>query len=152
MKSQDTLFLIFSSLSLAAPSSDRRPPQKSAPDFQGSSREGQQGVGGGRIRRGGNGSFVEFYDRFGALCPGEFITKYWDHNALPTPYWHFPGFEGFSLNTNGDPITGTLKLDVGVLVDRFGGESGRFVSPAVAPYIQRALPPNNLDTPQDNPQ
>ncbi|KAM7207179.1 Protein of unknown function (DUF4237) domain containing protein, partial [Naviculisporaceae sp. PSN 640] len=97
------------------------------------------------------GSLVEFYHRFGALCPTDFISKYWDPNGLPTPYWHFPPHNGFSLDTDGDPITGNITLEVGVLVDRFGSESGRFVSPATAPYIQRALPPNNLDTLQDNP-
>ena len=32
-------------------------------------------------------------------------------------------------------------------LDRFGSEYGAFLSPAGAPYSQRALPPSNLDTP-----
>jgi len=46
---------------------------------------------------------------------------------------------------------GTYDLPVGLLVDRFGSEYGNFVSPKAAPYIQRALPPLNLDTPQTCP-
>jgi hypothetical protein len=38
------------------------------------------------------------------------------------------------------------------LMDRFGSEYGSFVSPAGAPYMQRALPPSNLDTPTTDPR
>ncbi len=37
-------------------------------------------------------------------------------------------------------------------MDRFGSENGTFVSPAGAPYMQRALPPSNLDTPPSDPR
>ena len=96
-------------------------------------------------------SFVEFYHRFGTLCPGQFIDTYWDATLKPDPYWRFPAQDGFAVNTDGNAIKGRYTLKKGVLVDRFGGEGGRFVSPAAAPYIQRALPPNNLDTPQGSP-
>lgn len=36
-------------------------------------------------------------------------------------------------------------------VDRFGSEYGSFLSPAEAPYDQRALPPSNLDWPNEEP-
>lgn len=96
-------------------------------------------------------SFVEFYHRFGTLCPGPFIEKYWNPDLKLDPYWKFPAKDGFSLNTAGEAIKGTYTLKKGVLVDRFGSEGGKFVSPAAAPYIQRALPPNNLDAPQGTP-
>jgi hypothetical protein len=40
---------------------------------------------------------------------------------------------------------------VGTKLDRFGSEGGTFVSPKGAPYMQRALPPQNLDTPPNDP-
>lgn len=48
----------------------------------------------------------------------------------------------------GVPIEGTVLLEKGRLLDRFGSEFGRFVSPEGAPYNQRALPPVNLNTPE----
>ena len=40
---------------------------------------------------------------------------------------------------------------MGMKLDRFGSEYGSFLSPAGAPYSQRALPPSNLDTPTSDP-
>lgn len=50
------------------------------------------------------------------------------------------------LETNGKPIEGSAILPVGRKIDRFGGEGGNYFSPLGAPYIERALPPSNLDT------
>lgn len=46
----------------------------------------------------------------------------------------------------GQPIVGNVTLPVGQKLDRFGGEGGNFLSPLGAPYIERSLPPSNLDT------
>jgi hypothetical protein len=87
------------------------------------------------------------YDRFGGLCPGDFLTKWFNPN---TSYYNYPPDNGFQLNTAGQPIMGEVTLPVGLLIDRFGSETGTFVSPEGAPYMQRALPPSNLDTPKDD--
>ena len=46
---------------------------------------------------------------------------------------------------------GQQRLPVGLLIDRFGSEYGKFLAPADSPYSQRALPPQNLDTPESKP-
>ncbi|MEU4319009.1 glycohydrolase toxin TNT-related protein [Nocardia fluminea] len=49
--------------------------------------------------------------------------------------------QGFASPTDRHPAV----LQPGEIIDRFGGPSGRFTSPAGVPYPQRALPPTNLD-------
>ena len=92
---------------------------------------------------------VDTYDRFDGLCPGDFLAKW--YNAIAGSYI-YPPDNGFQLNVNGAPIEGTVSLPVGMLLDRFGSEYGSFVSPQGAPYMQRALPPSNLDTPAGDPR
>ncbi|EPE05211.1 hypothetical protein F503_03816 [Ophiostoma piceae UAMH 11346] len=91
---------------------------------------------------------VEIYDRFGGLCPGQFLATFYDESAKS---WIYPSDGGFQLDTAGDPIAAEMTLPVGLLIDRFGSEYGLYASPAAAPYMQRALPPSNLDTPAGNP-
>ena len=43
-----------------------------------------------------------------------------------------------------------MRLQVGTLLDRFGGETGNFLSPKGAPYVERALPPVNLNNNRTN--
>lgn len=50
------------------------------------------------------------------------------------------------LENDGTPLSGNVTLEVGRKIDRFGGEGGNFFSPLGAPYIERALPPSNLET------
>lgn len=50
------------------------------------------------------------------------------------------------LDTDGKPIFGSYILPVGRKVDRFGGDYGHYLGPLGAPYIERALPPSNLNT------
>lgn len=99
---------------------------------------------------------LELYNRFGGLCPGAYLEAWWN---TTTRYWNYPDQTGFSvdLSSSGPPggkaIDGNLILPAGTLIDRFGGErNGIYFSPAAAPYLQRALPPSNLDTPQDDPK
>ncbi|KAK3324375.1 hypothetical protein B0T19DRAFT_402610 [Cercophora scortea] len=94
-------------------------------------------------------SLLDIYDRFGGLCPGPFLTAYFNTTS---GWWNYPPEAGFSLSTAGVAIRGNITLPTGTLIDRFGSEYGTYVSPAAAPYMQRALPPSNLDTPQDNPE
>jgi hypothetical protein len=87
------------------------------------------------------------YDRLGGLCPKAFLAKYW--NPAGNGSWAYPPVgDGFQLDVNNTTINGTITLPVGTLLDRFGGEGGSFVSPVNAPYMQRALPPSNLDWPE----
>ncbi|KAG0299276.1 hypothetical protein BGZ98_010182 [Dissophora globulifera] len=84
------------------------------------------------------------YNRFGGICSAaKFLSLWTDNNGA----YVYPPKDGFQLNTNDDPIKGTIKLRYGTLLDRFGSEYGQYLSPAEAPYPQRALPPSNLDTP-----
>ncbi|KAL2139209.1 hypothetical protein VTI28DRAFT_5497 [Corynascus sepedonium] len=87
------------------------------------------------------------YDRFAGLCPGAFLEQW--INASDSRWWNYPPQNGFLLEgpdgERGPPIQGNVTLAVDTLLDRFGGETnGMFVSPAGAPYAQRALPPGNL--------
>jgi hypothetical protein len=72
------------------------------------------------------GTFVSNYDRFGGLTPGEFLKKW----TMANGSYMFPEQNGFQLNTDGHAINGTMVLLPGTLVDRFGGEGGRFASVA----------------------
>lgn len=59
--------------------------------------------------------------------------------------WNYPPEDGFQLDHQNQPIKGIMSLEKGFRVDRFGDESGHFVSAADSPYAQRALPPSNLN-------
>ncbi|KAF9203298.1 hypothetical protein BGZ49_006558 [Haplosporangium sp. Z 27] len=85
------------------------------------------------------------YNRLGGLTAAEFLAK-WTVNGSYT----YPPQNGFQLDVQGKPIQGDMTLLVGTLLDRFGSEYGAYMSPAEAPYPQRALPPSNLNTPADN--
>ncbi|KAF5025086.1 hypothetical protein F66182_2855 [Fusarium sp. NRRL 66182] len=90
---------------------------------------------------------VETYDRFGGLTPGEFLDRWTDKRGN----YVYPEQNGFQLDTYGNAINGSMLLGIGTLVDRFGSESGTYISAASAPYSQRALPPWNLATNPDTP-
>ncbi|KAL6306572.1 hypothetical protein BKA93DRAFT_840967 [Sparassis latifolia] len=94
------------------------------------------------------GNLMSEYDRLGGLCPGEFL-KTWTNAS--TGAYNYPPLAGFQPDTASAPIEGNQTLSVGTRVDRFGSAYGSYVSPAYAPYIQRALPPSNLDTPAGEP-
>lgn len=75
------------------------------------------------------------------LCPSAFLLRWWN---TTTSRFNYPPADGFALDDGDVPIKGDVTLRVGVLLDRFGAEGGRFLSPAGAPFLQRALPPGNL--------
>ncbi len=89
---------------------------------------------------------VDDYDRFGGLCPGEFLAQWFN---TTTNSYNYPPLNGFQLDTASAPIQGRVAFAVGQLLDRFGSEFGTFVSPEGAPYNQRALPPSNLNMPSN---
>lgn len=66
------------------------------------------------------------YDRFGGLCPGQFLEKWFNTTS---GYYNYPPDSGFQLTTSNAPIEGTITLPVGFEMDRFGSEYGRFVAP-----------------------
>ncbi|KAF8312261.1 hypothetical protein DL93DRAFT_1328910 [Clavulina sp. PMI_390] len=84
------------------------------------------------------------YNRLGGLTPAQYIAAWWN---TTTASWNYPLENGFQLDINGNPILGQQALPVGLLIDRFGSEYGTFLAPADAPYSQRSIPPENLDTP-----
>lgn len=87
------------------------------------------------------------YARFGNLCPGEFLEEWVD----PASDWfRYPDDSGFALDTDGNPIMANATLPVGRKLDRFGSERGNFLGPLGAPYIERSLPPANLNHPPDS--
>ncbi|KAJ5913646.1 hypothetical protein N7504_002529 [Penicillium tannophilum] len=90
---------------------------------------------------------TQTYYRFGNLCPYEFLEKYSVNVSDPNAYVIYPGANGFANTTANTPISGTAKLAVGQKVDRFGDETGTYLAPLGAPYIERGLPPKNLFAP-----
>jgi hypothetical protein len=83
------------------------------------------------------------YDRFGGMTPQQLLDTYWDDERGS---WRYPDQDGYVIGTDGEPIKGAVTLEPGQVIDRFGGESGRFLSPAGVSYANRALPPSNLNT------
>ncbi|EAA32845.1 hypothetical protein GE21DRAFT_5460 [Neurospora crassa] len=86
---------------------------------------------------------LDIYDRFGGLCPGAFLEKWF--NQTGSGWWDYPPQNGFSVDDEGNIIAANLTLQTGTFVDRFGSEYGSFLAPAAAPYLQRSLPPSNLN-------
>lgn len=64
------------------------------------------------------------YDRLGGLTPGAFLAK-WTAGGSGGGYV-YPPQNGFVLDGNGNAINGTMVLEVGTLLDRFGSEFGRW--------------------------
>ncbi|KAF5989139.1 hypothetical protein FCOIX_176 [Fusarium coicis] len=95
-------------------------------------------------------TYVASYDRFGGLTPNEFLEKWWNDtlraDGKKPVGWMYPSKNGFELDDDERPIRANVNLVKGTLVDRFGEPTGRFLSPATAPFSQRALHPANLIT------
>ncbi|MGM1064895.1 TNT domain-containing protein [Saccharothrix sp. Mg75] len=82
------------------------------------------------------GKLLNGYERFGdAQNPVTFLNTYWGDKG-----WKYPANDGFA----GTPTT--VVLQPGQFLDRFGGQSGRFLSPTGTPFAQRSLPPQSLNT------
>lgn len=94
------------------------------------------------------GHILEGYDRLGDLSAVQFLNTWWDPTAASGQGdWKYPPFDGFAVGAHG-PIAAPLVLHAGqnLMLDRFGGETGRFLSPAGTAFGKRAIPPSNLDT------
>ncbi|KAJ7258221.1 hypothetical protein C8J57DRAFT_1645317 [Mycena rebaudengoi] len=81
------------------------------------------------------------YKQLGDLCPGAWLVRYTINGA-----YRFPPADGFQLSTDQLPINGTELLRPGMLVDRFGRDTGTFLAAAYTPVRQRALPPGTLNS------
>ncbi|KAJ7740605.1 hypothetical protein B0H16DRAFT_1694247 [Mycena metata] len=90
------------------------------------------------------GDLLKNYDPLGGLCPGEFLAK-WTSGT----HFQYPPSDGFQLSNTGSPIEGSTTLAQGILIDRFGKPTGRFLAPAYTPFGQRALPPKSLGSKTD---
>ncbi|WP_433500762.1 TNT domain-containing protein [Sphaerimonospora sp. CA-214678] len=96
--------------------------------------------------KGNLGEIVRGYTLYGGLPPTEFLTRYFNEKDNTYNYPPDFGFAHPGKSGNAKPIIYPKLLPVGYRVDRFGGESGAFLSPFGTPYSQRALPPSNLNT------
>ncbi|KAJ3474761.1 hypothetical protein NLG97_g9708 [Lecanicillium saksenae] len=96
------------------------------------------------------GSFVATYNRLGSssISVDEFLRAWTDP---ATGEYKKPPRNGFMRDVDGNGINGTMQLEVGTLIDRFGDEDGEYVLAASAPFSQRSLPPSNLDTDPSSP-
>ncbi|WP_141579497.1 TNT domain-containing protein [Actinomadura sp. WMMA1423] len=105
-------------------------------------------------RSGYFGFLLRGYDRYGDLSPSQFLYQYWDEGKVP-PGWRYPPDDGFAhqlRDINSRPARFKTRLRSGQFIDRFGAETGRFLSPAGASFGSRALPPDSLNTRADDPE
>lgn len=92
------------------------------------------------------GPLLFAYRRFGSLTAEQFTAKYRAGSS-----WVYPPADGFLL-IGDTPIRYRQKLAAGKRIDRFGYSGGSYLAPASTQFIQRALPPQNLNTPNGTPQ
>ena len=97
------------------------------------------------------------YDRFGGMGEPDWTRTFYDRNNIY--YWRWPpisaGFDTAAGPPLGKPSEKNRNLNPGQLVDRFGYENGKYLSPLGAipiPFGWRALPPEALNTPAGAPQ
>ncbi|KAH8826692.1 hypothetical protein DL96DRAFT_1209942 [Flagelloscypha sp. PMI_526] len=91
------------------------------------------------------------YNRLGGhTCPSTFLSRWTCSSSSSKNSYIYPPSHGFQLSLSGAPIVGEQTLVPGMIVDRFGSESGCFLSPASTPFTMRSLPPQSLnDDPND---
>jgi len=93
------------------------------------------------------GNILSGYHRLGNLTPAQFLTTWWNPTLdSGQGDWNYPPKDGFQLDAQNNPITQLLALQPNTLVDRFGNETGRFLSPAGDKFGKRAIPPSSLNT------
>ena len=95
------------------------------------------------------GGILQGYDRLGGLTAVQFLNRWWVPSAdSGQGDWDYPPDDGFAHDNQGRPLGAPVVLHASdrIILDRFGNESGRFLSPAGAKFGQRAIPPSNLDT------
>lgn len=82
------------------------------------------------------------YSRFGNLCPKEFLDKWTNDKGS----FKYPPADGFVLDDSDNRIWGNYTMKPGKKLDRFGSEYGKYLTVLGTAYLERALPPSNLDT------
>ncbi|MCZ7433349.1 TNT domain-containing protein [Streptomyces sp. WMMC1477] len=94
-------------------------------------------------------TLVKEYTPFGKeLHSTEFLRRHSFINQQGKFRWNYPDYDGFlTVTHNGKkyPLRAPQTLTVGTYVDRFGGPSGRFISPAGTSFASRSLPPDALN-------
>jgi Tuberculosis necrotizing toxin len=93
-------------------------------------------------------SLLSLYVRFGGLSPSQFLAQYFDP---ATNNWKFPPNDGYATNSQGQLLKSRITLYPGQLIDRFGLETGRFLASAGTLFVERALPPDSLNTQEADP-
>ncbi|HEY3504030.1 MAG TPA: TNT domain-containing protein [Actinocatenispora sp.] len=92
------------------------------------------------------GPLLHGYRRLGGLAETTFTARYRDGDR-----WVYPPADGF-LVRDGRPVKHREEMVPGERIDRFGYAGGAYLAPTGTPFAQRALPPQNLNTPADTPQ
>ncbi|RKS05490.1 uncharacterized protein DUF4237 [Nocardiopsis sp. Huas11] len=94
---------------------------------------------------------VEGYEPFGGLWPVEFLDAWYLEGQVDADTgqtwsgWNYPEHDGFVV-VDGEPVNERRTLEPGTMLDRFGSPRGTFLAPAGAPFAERALPPDSLNT------
>ena len=94
---------------------------------------------------------VEGYEPFGGLWPVEFLDEWYLEDQVDPDTgqtwsgWNYPEHDGFVV-VGGEPVNELRRLEPGTMLDRFGSPRGTFLAPAGAPFAERALPPDSLNT------
>ncbi|PWY76557.1 hypothetical protein BO83DRAFT_462294 [Aspergillus eucalypticola CBS 122712] len=78
----------------------------------------------------------------GGLCPRDWLCTWanWTDNGFNKNLSNLV----YGPNDGFDGCSETVTLEVGTLVDRFGGENGSFLAPANASYGSRSIGPSSL--------
>ncbi|MFG2395353.1 TNT domain-containing protein [Streptomyces lavendulae] len=93
------------------------------------------------------GGLLDGWLRTGGLEPSEFLRRYWD-GPPDAGRWKYPPHDGFA-EVNGTADQTAVELPAGSMLDRFGRDSGTFLTSAGTPYATRSLPPQSLRTSDD---
>ena len=84
------------------------------------------------------------YDRLGGMTSSAFLGTFWNTSKKD---WNYPPQEGYVLNEFNKAQKFIVRMTPGLRMDRFGRESGGFLSPYGQPFDLRALAPWSLDGP-----
>lgn len=88
-------------------------------------------------------SLLAFYVRYGGLPPSQFLAQFFNPAVND---WNRPPNDGYATNSQGMLLRSRVTLYPGQLIDRFGNEFGRFMASAGTLFVERALPPDSLNT------
>jgi hypothetical protein len=91
------------------------------------------------------GALLHGYWRLGGMTEATFQARYRDGDQ-----WVYPPDDGFVVR-DGRPVEHRETLLPGEHIDRFGYPGGAYLAPTGTPFAQRAMRPQNLDTPNGTP-